>query len=99
MEAIMDETHIIIGAAWCLIGYTAGMLAMVCWCWRRLTRPSEEDRRRLESALDDAQAQITRKQAIVDELTAQASQLYTANARLARRYVELAAGRTRGMVT
>jgi chromosome segregation ATPase len=46
------------------------------------------EQRRVESALDDAQAQITRKQAIVDELTAQVSQLYAANDKLARKYAD-----------
>ena len=94
----MSDAHIIIGAAWCLVGYIAGALAMVCLFWRRLSRPAEDERRRLEQALDDAQAQLTRKQEIIDELTAQVAQLYRDGDRLARRYVELA-GRTRGMVT
>jgi hypothetical protein len=88
MEAIMDEAHIIIGAACALFGYTAGAGAMLCLFWRRLTRPSEDERRRLEQGLDDAQVQINHKQAVVDELTAQVTELYTANARLAQRLAE-----------
>ena len=95
----MSDTHIIIGAAWCLIGYVAGALAMVCLFWRRLSRPCQDERRRLEQALDDAQVQITRKQEIIDELTGEVGQLYRDGDRRARRYVELAASRTRGMVT
>ena len=88
---MMNDTHIIIGAAWCIIGYIAGALAMVCLFWRRLSRPAEDERRRLEQALDDAQVQITRKQEIIDELTLQVAQLYRDSDRRARRYVELAA--------
>jgi hypothetical protein len=94
----MDEAHIIIGAAWCLAGYIAGALAMVCLFWRRLTRPSEDERRRLEQALDEAQAHIIRKQAIVDELTTEVANLYATNDRLARKYVEQA-GREKARVT
>ena len=94
----MSDTHIIIGAAWCLVGYIAGALAMVCLFWRKLSRSSAEEWRQREQALDDAQAQLTRKQEIIDELTAQVAQLYRDSDRLARRYVELA-NRTRGMVT
>ena len=94
----MPDAHIIIGAAWCLVGYIAGALAMVCLFWRRLSSHTADERRRLEQALDDAQAQLTRKQEIIDELTAQVAQLYRDSDRRARRYVELA-GRTRGMVT
>ena len=95
----MPDTHIIIGAAWCIVGYVAGAGAMVCLFWRRLSRPSAEEWRQREQALDDAQAQLTRKQEIIDELTAQVVQLYRDSDRLARRYVELAASRTRGRVT
>jgi hypothetical protein len=55
---MMPDTHIIIGAAWCLIGYIAGALAMVCLFWRRLSRPCQDERRRLEQALEDAGAQV-----------------------------------------
>jgi len=94
----MPDAHIIIAAAWCIVGYIAGAGAMVCLFWRRLSRPSAEEWRQREQALDDAQAQLTRKQEIIDELTTQVAQLYRDSDRRARRYVELAS-RTRGMVT
>ena len=88
----MPDTHIIIGAAWCLVGYIAGALAMVCLFWRRLSRPCQDERRRLEQALDDAGAQI--------------GHLYKQNAALAARLaIETGAmtsttpTSTRGMVT
>ena len=88
----MPDAHIIIGAAWCLVGYIAGALAMVCLFWRRLSRPSAEEWRQREQALDDAQAQLTRKQEIIDELTTQVAQLYRDSDRRARRLVETSAG-------
>ena len=88
----MPDTHIIIGAAWCLAGYIAGAGAMVCLFWRRLSRPCQDERRRLEQALEDAQAQLTRKQEIIDELTAQVAQLYRDGDWLARRFAEVSAG-------
>ena len=88
----MSDAHIIIGAAWCLAGYIAGAGAMVCLFWRRLSSHTADERRRLEQALDDAQAQLTRKQEIIDELTAQVAQLYRDSDRLARRLVETSAG-------
>jgi uncharacterized membrane-anchored protein YhcB (DUF1043 family) len=95
---MMPEAHVVISAAWCIVGFWCGAGAMTFLFWRRLSRPSEDERRRLEQALDDAQAQLTRKQEIIDELTAQVAQLYRDSDRLARRYVELA-GRTREKVT
>jgi len=71
---MMNDTHIIIGAAWCIIGYIAGALAMVCLFWRRLSRPSAEEWRQREQALDDAYEQIRH--------------LYAQNAALARRLAE-----------
>ena len=74
----MPDTHIIIGAAWCLAGYIAGALAMVCLFWRRLSRPCQDERRRLEQALEDADRQI--------------GHLYEQNAALAARLAEAKVG-------
>ena len=71
----MSDAHIIIGAAWCLAGYIAGAGAMVCLFWRRLSRPSAEEWRQREQALDDAGAQIR--------------QLYEQNAALALRLADV----------
>ena len=95
----MSDAHIIIGAAWCLAGYIAGALAMVCLFWRRLTRPADATVRALRMQVDDDTARRLRQQDIINELTVEVVELYQSKDRLARRYVEAQASRTRGMVT
>jgi len=95
----MSDAHIIIGAAWCLVGYIAGALAMVCLFWRRLTRPADATVRALRMQVDDDTARRLRQQDIINELTVEVVELYQSKDRLARRYVEAQASRTRGMVT
>ena len=85
---MMSDAHIIIGAAWCLVGYLCGAGAMVCLFWRRITRPGDATVRLLRMQIDDDTARLLRQQAIIDELTAQVAQLYRDQARLARRVVE-----------
>jgi hypothetical protein len=96
---MMSDAHIIIGAAWCLIGYLCGAGAMVCLFWRRITRPADATVRALRMQIDDDAARRLRQQAIIDELTVEVVELYQSKDRLARRYVEAQANRTRGMVT
>jgi len=95
---MMSDAHIIIGAAWCLVGYLCGAGAMVCLLWRRITRPGDATVRLLRMQIDDDMKRLARQQDIIDELTAQVAQLYRDSDWLARRYVELA-GRTREKVT
>ena len=95
----MSDAHIIIGAAWCLVGYIAGALAMVCLFWRRLTRPADATVRALRMQVDDDTARRLRQQDIINKLTVEVVELYQSKDRLARRYVEAQASRTRGMVT
>ena len=95
----MSDAHIIIGAAWCLAGYIAGALAMVSLFWRRLTRPADATVRALRMQGDDATARRLRQQDIINELTVEVVELYQSKDRLARRYIEAQASRTRGMVT
>ena len=91
----MSDAHIIIGAAWCLVGYIAGALAMVCLFWRRLTRPADATVRALRMQVDDDTARRLRQQDIINELTVEVVELYQSKDRLARRYVEAQAGRAR----
>ena len=95
---MMSDAHIIIGAAWCLVGYLCGAGAMVCLLWRRITRPGDATVRLLRMQIDDDMKRLARQQDIIDELTPQVAQLYRDSDRRARRYVELA-GRTREKVT
>ena len=85
---MMSDAHIIIGAAWCLVGYLCGAGAMVCLLWRRITRPGDATVRLLRMQIDDDMKRLARQQDIIDELTAQVAQLYRDQARLARRVVE-----------
>jgi len=90
---MMSDAHIIIGAAWCLVGYLCGAGAMVCLLWRRITRPGDATVRLLRMQIDDDMKRLARQQDIIDELTAQVAQLYRDQARLARRMAETSADR------
>jgi hypothetical protein len=88
---MMSDAHIIIGAAWCLVGYLCGAGAMVCLFWRRITRPGDATVRLLRMQIDDDTARLLRQQAIIDELTAEVGQLYQKLDRMARRFAEVSA--------
>jgi len=95
----MSDTAVFLAGAWCLLGWLAGVALMLALFWRRICRPPDATVRLLRMQIDDAAVHAARQQAIIDELTAQVAQLYRDGDRRARRYVELAASRTRGMVT
>jgi len=90
---------IVVNGAFCFIGWLAGVGFVLALFWRRLSKPADGTVRLLRMQIDDAAVHAARQQAIIDELTAEVGQLYGEKERLARRYVELAASRTRGMVT
>ena len=95
----MSDTAMFLAGAWCLLGWLAGFALAVSLFWRRITKPADGTVRLLRMQIDDAAVHAARQQAIIDELTGEVGQLYGEKERLARRYVELAASRTRGMVT
>ena len=90
---MMSDAHIIIGAAWCLVGYLCGAGAMVCLLWRRITRPGDATVRLLRMQIDDDMKQQGRQQNIIDELTVEVTQLYQTQDRLAKRLAQASAER------
>ena len=100
----VSDAAIVWAGVWALAGWLAGFLMAVALFWRPITRRDGAALRLLRLAVDDEQARCvvlqhradelarvaSAKQATIDDLSAQVTQLHKDCDRMARAYVERA---------
>lgn len=86
---LASDAAVRLASASVLVGWTAGALCVLCFGWRRLSRPRDEDVSALRRECRDLRDTVARMRREREDQDRVLGGLYEQHTRLARRLVEM----------